>query len=225
MIMKHCFKFLFVILLVPFMAFAQRNYKPAFVVTIKGDTLKGYIDYRGWDINPSSIRFQPLTDYKAQKLSVHDITYFELDKIGKYQRYSGFISMDNTNPAHMIEYRDTSFRYDTVFLEILQKGKNIALYRYSDAIKDRFFVGEAPAYLPIELGFRLYFDMRHANPIAGVSKTVNENTFMKQLYALAIKYNATYKGFEKDLEESSYREAYLVEIVKKINDAGNKKGQ
>lgn len=222
--MKRAFKLLSVIVLLPLSSFAQRNYKPGFVVTIKGDTLKGYIDYRGWDLNPTKIRFQPLTNYKPIKFSVSDITSFEIYKIAKYQRYIGMISMDDASAEHMIEYRDTSFKVDTVFLEVLQKGKNVALYSYSDAKKERFFIGDTPDYYPVELGYRLYYDPGHSNPVTGQGRTVNENTYMKQLLALAAKYNALYDSLQRDIEQSDYKPVYLVHIVKMINEAAGMPG-
>lgn len=36
---------------------AQKNLQPGAVITSRGDTLKGFIDYRNWEKNPIAIDF------------------------------------------------------------------------------------------------------------------------------------------------------------------------
>ena len=45
-------------LLLPACAFGQQNYQPAKVTTLAGDTMRGYINDRGWDRNPRVISFK-----------------------------------------------------------------------------------------------------------------------------------------------------------------------
>lgn len=216
--MKTFFKILLAVLLLPVFAAAQSNYKAGYVVTVKGDTLRGFINYKGWDLTPRAISFKNSLKENAVKFSAHDIVYFSIGKVARYQRYIGLISMDNVSEDHMIEFRDTSYKADTVFLEVLQKGKNIALYSYSDAIKSRFFVGENPDYAPVELVYRLYYDLDHADFETEKGRTVNENTYMKQLFALAVKYNADSPALMRELSYNGYKDYYLVQVVKMINE-------
>jgi hypothetical protein len=214
--MKCYFKLLSILILLPFFSSAQSHFKPGYIVRLNGDTIHGYIDYRGWDLNPDHIKFRPITGNSVEKLTVNDVDFFSIDKITSYKSYQVKISMDNTNEAHMINARDTSFKIEKVFLKILQKGKNLALYSYSDAIKTRLYIGDQPVYEPVELVYRLYY-----NPDAVVSgvhgKTVNENTYMVQLYKLALKYDIFSLSLQKDIEDSDYREYHVNQIVKKMN--------
>jgi len=216
--MRTFLKTLLAILLLPVLAAAQSNYKAGYVITVKGDTIKGFINYKGWDLNPRVIKFKKTLKEDAIKFSVSDISYFSVGKVARYQRYIGLISMDNVSEDHMIEFRDTSYKADTVFLEILQKGKNIALYSFSDAIKSRFFVGENPDYAPVELVYRLYYDLDHADFETEKGRTVNENTYMKQLFAFAVKYNADSPALMRELNYYGYKDYYLVQVVKMINE-------
>jgi hypothetical protein len=124
--------------------------------------------------------------------------------------------MDHADEDHVLDFRDTTFKVATVFLKVLQSGKNVTLYAYSDAVKTRLFIGDQPAFEPVELGYRLYYDM-DAVKIFEHGKTVNENTYMKQLYDLAMKYNAMTPSLQHDIENSGYRDYYIKQIVKKIN--------
>ena len=56
-------------LLLPACAFGQQNYQPAKVTTLAGDTLRGYINDRGWDRNPHVISFK--TDLQATEQLFH----------------------------------------------------------------------------------------------------------------------------------------------------------
>ena len=217
--MKNFIKIFLLITALPLLTVAQSNYKPGYVVKLNGDTLRGLIDYRGWDSNPDVIKFKQAQTSTVERLTVNEINFFSLDKIGSYKKYTGTISMDNANPDNVQENRDTSFKIASVFLKVLQKGKNVALYSYSDNIKTRLFIGEQPDYQPAELVYRLYYDME-AVKIFEHGRTVNENTYMSQLYNLATKYNAVSTALQRDIEDSGYREYYVLQVVKKINKAG-----
>ncbi|MDB5026006.1 MAG: hypothetical protein JWP78_3761 [Mucilaginibacter sp.] len=51
--MRKIFKTLLTVVLLPALSYAQSNYKPGYVITLKGDTLPGFIDYREWNSNQS----------------------------------------------------------------------------------------------------------------------------------------------------------------------------
>ena len=200
--------------LFPLFSLAQANYKPGYAVTLKGDTLRGFIDFREWDKTPTTINFKSSENDKIIKLSVQNIKYFSIGDAAEYYRYAGIITTDPINPDKMISERDTSFRIDTVFLELIQRGKSLALYSYSDHLKTRFYIGESPDYTPTELGYRLYWDVDKST----TGRTVNEDTYQKQLFALAIKYNMLSDPLIKYIEESNYREDHLIRIVGMINN-------
>src|ERR1700740_3276837 len=184
--MRGPFKLLLFVFVLPLFAVAQSNYRPGYVVNLKGDTVKGFIDYQAWDANPTSISFKPTLAAREKKtFSMGSMRSFGIEGIASYQKFLCRISTDITDSRHIIEGRDTSFRIDSVFLKVLQKGKNLALYSYADNLKTRFYIGEAPDYKPTELTYRLYLDASNAN-----GNTVNENTYQKQLFALANKYSA-----------------------------------
>jgi len=43
------------------LAVSQENYVPGYIIGNDGDTLRGFIDYGKWDINPDRIRFKATT--------------------------------------------------------------------------------------------------------------------------------------------------------------------
>jgi len=58
--MKYFYLPLLLLLLFPFFASAQSNYKPGYVVTLPDDTIHGFIDYKEWDKNPEKISFKKI---------------------------------------------------------------------------------------------------------------------------------------------------------------------
>jgi hypothetical protein len=208
--MKLFFKLLSAALLSPLFTLAQSNYKPAYVVTIKGDTLKGEINQKEWFGNPRTIEFKNSAGVK--NYTVDDIRFFELLNSVSYQRYAGPISIDETNTAKLSNGKDSTIKQDIVFLKIEQKGANVTLYSYVDAIKTRFYITENNPDNITELVYRIYFLPDH-----GV-QTRSENIFIPQLYDMATKYNPSSERLKREIESATYSSTDLKSISQKINN-------
>jgi len=215
--MKNLYKVLFCTVLLPALSYAQSNYKPGYVVNTKGDTLKGFIDFRDWDLSPTSIKFKTTAaDNAPRKFTNKEIIFFDVEG-SSFQKYAGPISTDIVDPNKISNGRDTSFKIDTVFIQILQKGKNVNLYSYTDDVKTRFYIGEAPDYAIKELEYRLYYNYSGNDVNGQKGVTVNENTYKKQLFALANKYNVLDDHLTEFLQKAEYSKSDLLSVVSKIN--------
>jgi len=206
--MKPYYKLLLPALLLPLFSVAQSNYKPGYVVMLKGDTLRGLINIKEWNINPRKISFKTSADNKdATELGVNDITFFAATKLEAYQRYIGLLNVDPTNISSLSNGRNTDTKTDSVFLKIIQKGINITLFEYADDLKNHYFVAEGKDGLPTELVYRVY---------KNDGKTVNENSYKQQLYLLAEKYNNS-NNLKTEIEKADYNSEDLVDIARQIN--------
>lgn len=175
--MKFLYQLAILLIALPLLTKAQSNYKPGYAITAKGDTLRGLIDYQDWEGSPQLFRFKASSTADVQRLSTANTSYVEISQFDAYQKYLVDISTDNTDIQHLETFRDTSFRTDTVFLKIIQKGKNVTLYSFTDHLKTRFLVKKTDsAQPPHELIYRIY----HSD-----YKTFNDNTYVKQLFDLA----------------------------------------
>ncbi|HEY4197083.1 MAG TPA: hypothetical protein VGM63_16185 [Mucilaginibacter sp.] len=216
--MKNFYKALLVACLLPILSFGQSNYKPGYVVTLKGDTLRGFIDYKEWNASPTAINFKTvIADSKSRKLTPEEIKFFNVNGLESYQRYTGPISMDATDVNHINNGRDTSFRTATVFFKVLQKGANLALYSYTDDLKLRLYVGESPRYVPVELGYRIYYNYGAEASGQQRGATVNENTYMRQLFGFANKYQVLDNDLQASIEHTGYNGDGVLKIVSKVN--------
>lgn len=204
--MKKLYYLAALILMIPFISKAQSNYKPGYVVNLKGDTLRGFIDYQEWDANPDAINFKKTLTGQAAKYSTDNAESFSIDKLESYIKYTGPISTDQTDPNKVVTDadRDTSFKVTTVFLKVLEKGDRLSLYSYKDDIKIRFFIGEAPGYGPKELVYRL-------------TRTNTEYTYRKQLAGAALKYNELTDNLTELIGRAEYSESDILAIISKIN--------
>lgn len=207
------FYVILLIIILPILSFSQSNYLPGYSINLKGDTLKGYIDYKEWNFNPTSFHFKnKKTDNDYLTLDTSKISYFEILNLESYQKYTGPISMDLTNVNSILNGRDSTIKVKTVFLKILQIGKNVNLYTYKDEVKSRFFISTNNS-LPKELIYKIYFDDN--NPDQNFGRTHVENTFRKQLMAFV---DIADSDLKRVISFSDYNKASLLNVVSKLNN-------
>lgn len=209
------------IFLLPFLASSQTNFKPGYVINLKGDTIKGYIDYRGWDKTPTSISFKHDTSsHDSKQLTKNDINFFSITGVESYQKFIGTISLNIIDLDHLSYESDSTYRVDTVFFKVLQIGNNIALYSYTDQLKTRYYFGENPDYKPKELIFRIFKNpgiVEKNKDVIQEGNTFIENAYQRQLFAIANKYNSMDDELTKLFSNGNYKEDYLLKVVGKIN--------
>lgn len=219
--MKILYPAILLIFLLPLFVNAQSNYKPGYVIGLKGDTAKGFIDYREWGSNPDAINFKTSLSVKeSKKFTAGDITFFEVSGLESYQRYAGPISTDAIDPEHAGTTRDTSTKQIVTFLKVLQQGKRVTLYAYNDGLKPRFFIKDVSDQLPSELIYRVYTGSWNTNPSPNMAyrdRTIYENVYFKQLFVLAAKYGVLTDTLSSEIQHADYYKQNLIKIVSKIN--------
>ena len=109
-------------------AFGQQNFQPAKVITLTGDTLRGFVDYRGWDTNPRLIGFKADLQAPLQSFRPLDIKEFRVSN----EQYIGCrVAIENSPTS--LEALSVSpapiFQTDTTFLQAVVTGPR-SLYRY-----------------------------------------------------------------------------------------------
>jgi len=219
--MKHLNKVLLAFILFPLFSLAQNNYQPGVAVNLKGDTLRGFINYNDWENNPKSISFKYETTGNPVKFTANDIKYFSvaIGHLAEYVRYIGPVSTDVTDINKIQIGRDTSFAQDTVFLKVLQKGKNMLVFSYADNLKTRYFISGNFTEQPVELAYRIYYNSIEKS---SGDRTSYDNTFKSQLYDAAIRSNTMSDALKNDIKTAEYREGDILNISGKINGISTK---
>ena len=210
--MKHCYALVFLFFTTVVLN-AQSNYKPGLVVTSAGDTLRGFIDYREWDKNPTSISFKETEAVRNSKeFTPANCAYFAITGFRTYERFTGRISQDKVDMRNIPSSLDTSTTKATVFLKLLQKGNNISLYAYQDELKNRYFLKQEQEAKPQELIYRRYLSSNDK------LKVVMVTDYRVQLWYAASAQNQTLPELKRRIENADYTESDLLPIVSRINN-------
>lgn len=205
-------RFLFLLLFVaPLFSFSQSNYIKGYVITESGDTLKGYINYREHLSNPTSFAFKSATDSKPQVFTLKNCSGFVIADIDAYQRDVVRISMGSVATSSLSTGLDSASRQDTVFLRVLQTGKNVTLFSYTDDLKKRFYLKDKNDAVPYELLKQVFFDREQTSTV------ITNDKYRRQLLVVMRKFNVSSSAVEQRLTSLSYDETDILRIVNEIN--------
>jgi hypothetical protein len=206
------FYFLFsLILLAPLFSSAQNNYKPGYVVTLNGDTVKGYINYREWDKNPKNISFKKDLTATAEEFTPENTGAFGITGFEYFKSCTVPISQAQVETGNLKVGVDSSYITANVFLRVLTVGGNVSVFSYEDDIKTRYYILEHGRVQPAELIYRIYYRGDNANDY----KT--DNIYQIQLQSLAQKYNVDSYKLQVQLTTAQYSESDIIKIAKAIN--------
>lgn len=213
--MKQFYVLLSAIFLMPLFLSAQSNYKPGYVVSLNGDTLRGYINYKEWEKNPSLVLFKAGLDKAAESYTVKNANGFAITGFEYFRRFNVSISQDQVEMSNIRQGIDTDHINAEVFLRVLTTGKNVTLYGYRDNIKARYYVADNTMDKPAELIYRVYY---RGDDVQIVQTDYN---YRSQLQLLAKKYNTINDKFQVDILTAQYSEADIIKIIQKINGDTN----
>ncbi|MBC7400952.1 MAG: hypothetical protein H7289_13500 [Mucilaginibacter sp.] len=205
--MKNIYTLLFVLSISPIVLKAQSNFKRGYIVDLKGDTVKGLVDYREWDNNPATVTFKGTggtgTNYSAENIKAFEVTGFvkfisATLPISQQQVDVNLTSNKNADTAAIVK---------TVFLRNLTSGKVVSLYAYNDQIKSRFYVTEGVNKPIQELIYQIYYD---------------ENSTLKKItrYKVQLQYIANQNGatsVSSQIAGAGYTQTDLVKVIRAIN--------
>ena len=191
---------LFVGVLFSYLSYSQENYLPGFVIKNNGDTLKGFIDYRNWGINPRKIDFKSTNNSGSISFKPTDIKEFSV----KDEIYvSGIIDVENTTVVDRDLEHDSQIRItiDTTFLQTLIKGgKGLYYYRNSNG-RESFYVNK-------EGGFELLVYKKYLQRQGTTDYIIENKAYMGQLNLFLIDC-ATIRS---KIENASYSQSDLIKL-------------
>jgi hypothetical protein len=213
--MKRFFLCLFI--LVPFLSQAQTNFKPGYLINNAGDSIPGFIRYNERNRDPSSFTFETTVNGPSKTYQVSDAKAYGLTGIVDYKRFAVDVSQSKEALKDLPFALDSTFIRDTVFLRVVQVGKKLSLYSYSDHIKTRFYIKEPNASEPRELIYTTYrMDERG---------TVKEyNKYIRQLTELLLSNNLYTPENQRKMQSLTYNQTQILGIVSLLNDQKPEKG-
>jgi hypothetical protein len=204
-------RFLTVVLITsPILVFSQKNFDKGYLVTKSNDTLRGFIDYKERKKNPTTFDFRPAMDGKTQTFTSNNCNAYGVDEAESFESHVVDITMGETDIDRLSNVPDLSSRTDTVFLRVLQAGKNVTLYSYVDNVKERFYL-KSKNGTPTELIRHVYMQEE------GVKRVVNGSQYIRQLLDVMRESNPGIAVDQDRLSKLEYNEDALLELVAEIN--------
>lgn len=126
-------------LLISQTSFAQENFLPGYIISLKGDTLKGFIDYRNWDKNPNKIYFQNKLGSEKINYTPTNIKQFNV----KDEIYVSAIVKAEVSPVEIdaLEFdSELKIKIDTTFLQTMFQGTKCLYYYKNHNGRENFYI-------------------------------------------------------------------------------------
>ncbi|MEP6645729.1 MAG: hypothetical protein ABJC12_01460 [Saprospiraceae bacterium] len=181
----------------PCKLYCQHNYLPGYIINLKNDTVRGFIDYRNWEKNPSKIFFA--SDPKGVEItySPSEIKSFVvLDEI-----YEGAI-VERESHLNTIDNGPYTYELITekepVFLQTLINGEKSLFYLKDKNGIDQFYIREGD-FITL-LKFKRYHKLQEKG--GGI---IENRTFIGQLS----QYLHDCPGIQEKLTHLIYRKSDL----------------
>lgn len=188
--------------------YSQKNMLSGYIVLPSKDTVWGTIDYRNWEKNPTQITFSQSTS-ESLSYGVSDIEAFGVTGKDYYRKATVLVDDNTVNAWEASTYNKELIREQTVFLRILNEGKELTLYEFVN-FKPHFYVAKADG--PAE---ELIYKLAKTNELS--NNVVTYEDFKVQLKSL-LSANGTL-SYEQSLkiDKLNYKEKDLVKFVSQVN--------
>ena len=200
--------FLVVFLFTAFVIQAQPNYQPGYVIKASGDTLKGYIDQREWNLCPLKISFKAFYEDRTVDITPAEISGFNVNGITNYLSFKGRLSADENELPNLPRMQDTSTIVGTVFLQEISTGQFVALYSHADQKKRRFFIKEKES-APQELKYYQYSNE--------TSSFTSDSPYKTKLAHLASTYSPRNINLLQQIDRMAFKTHDLEKFVRTLN--------
>jgi len=139
---------------------SQVNFQKGFIVDTSMDTIKGFIDYRKWDVTPTAIQFKVQPESTIINYTPNDIHSFGV--AGEIYT-SGIVTIEESlyDEKKVENFEKYLYRTDTVYLQVLISGEKSLYYTKDKDMKTYFYIGQEGNYQ--WLIFRKYTDKIYGN--------------------------------------------------------------
>lgn len=183
--------------------FCQKKFLPGYIISLKGDTAKGFIDYQNWDKSPKRITFSTSQNGKAVSYKPNDIEKFS---VADELYVSAIVETDNSlrDVTELSNNEELKLQRDTAFLQTLMQDEK-SLYRFKPNVGvEHFFIGksENPEWLVYKLFLKEQSD--------GKTIVAANTGYMSQV----LDYLGKCSTVQKEISEIKYERNSLQSIFK-----------
>ncbi len=204
---------LFIIMVIKFLH-ASDSYKPGYIITNEGDTIKGKLLNKNWSFNPAQISMQSGTG-KLHEYTPAQIQLFFVQPDEYYVSAQVDLDVTPINVEHLILENQPIIKKDTaVFLRVLVRGP-MSLYSMHDVEHKRhYFIQykEEPITELINFVYKM--------PVNGNPQKVTLSKYRNQLKT----YFTKCRKLLKDVSELDFTRKHLQRTVEAFNSCVSKDG-
>lgn len=204
--------------------FSQPTFVAGSVTKANGESRKGFIDYREWQINPRSIVFKDING-KINEYTCADLLDFKIDEKNEIYKKAN-ISVNYETPPYLKRESEIDpvikLTRDTVFLLTLAKGSLNLFSLRDEKMEDHFFI-QKPGGKIEELINRKIFILTDNNSSGGSAN--GGASFNYALYWLTeykkqlLAAMPSYRNIATEVSNLPFKQSEILNLVIKYNDS------
>jgi hypothetical protein len=178
----------------------QENFLPGFLVSLKGDTIKGLVDYRNWDRNPEKISFkETAAGITSEYYPLQIKSFVVLDESYESAVVQTETSSDDTK--FLSHDKNLEIVSDTTFLQVIVRGKKSLYYYKTREGKENFYIWQDSSFQL--LIYKKYLKNQDDGTVIAENLTYNGQLTI---------YLQGCEGIQKRLSEVRYQKNSLEDI-------------
>lgn len=188
-------------------AYTQKQFEPGFIVTVKGDTIKGLIKNRNWKVSPKTIQFKANESADEVMYSTTDISAFHLGESNEHFRVLSMVI--DKSPIELTKITESSHTLtgeETVFARVVVMGPIVLLHSYD--FKDHFYYQRLPEGITELINTLKMTESATSNQSDKKSVIVKNEKYKYQLITLL----SDAKQLIPQIQKSEFKEAELKKI-------------
>ncbi|MBY0480759.1 MAG: hypothetical protein K2Q21_05335 [Chitinophagaceae bacterium] len=192
---------------------AQTNFSSGWVVLNSGDTIRGEILEKDWNINPKEIKFKKVNTVTYK---ISDLKAFGINGESLYQRFAIIYHLLPIDEAVNYATNQNLYDTDTVWLKVLVSSTiSLGEFRNQNRVYFYSITNNNTEELVYGKGLKSFTDKKYESDARYGTNAIEENlTYKQQLFAL----NKTSKGdISNSINSTEYNSFSLAEVFNKLN--------
>ena len=207
--------FLFLVLT----GYSQQNYLPGIIVKLKGDTLRGLINYQNSEKNPLNIYFRSDMNHEPDIFSPQEVQSFmvanEIYISAAVSINEGFYGTQELGNSPEI-----ILRTETVFLQALVRGNKSLYYLKDSKGREQFYV-ELDSRYELLIYHKYLKNLTNSGDIAGANTITEDKKYIGQLSY----YLSDCPKIQSGLRNLKLSKQSLVKLFRQYYDCMNVKAE
>lgn len=195
-------------------SFSQKNMLPGYIVSPSKDTVWGTIDYRNWERNPKEIIFSQSSS-ASRSYTINEISAFGITGRDYYRKATVSVDDNTVNAWEASVYNKELITEQTVFLRILNEGKELTLYEFVN-FKPHYYIAKPGG--PAE---ELIYKLTKKSELS--SNVITYDDFKIQLKEFLSNKGALSYEQSLKIDRLNYKQKDLVKFASQVNGAASDK--